>query len=139
MAGADNKNQSKTKLQNPEMGVNKYETTLELIRKYHPSYESSFHIYEKLIYKNLQKRDFNKRFFLLDAGCGWKNREVMKYLDNSIYAVEADIDNQSLKENISYDNLVQCTLEYLPFKNETFDLITNICVLEHISYMKNIK
>lgn len=120
------------RLRNLDAWVNKVETALRHIKKYYPDYETAYYYYERLIFKNFQKRDSNKKFFLLDAGCGWRNREVMKHLDNSIYAVGADVDNESLRINISYDKLVLCNLEFLPFKNETFDMITNIGVLEHI-------
>lgn len=122
----------KSKLQNLNEWVSKVETTLKYIKKYYPEYETAFYHYEKLISNNFQNRDISRKFYLLDTGCGWKNREVMKHLNDSIFAVGVDIDHDSLKNNISYDKLVLCNLDHLPFRNETFNLITNICVLEHI-------
>ena len=126
----------RSKLHDLNGWVNKVEATLRYIKKHYPEYEMAFFYYEKLIsrYFNHSNNVFDKKIFLLDAGCGWKNREVSKYLNDNIQAIGVDIDNDALKNNITYENLILCNLEYMPFKEKTFDLITNICVLEHIEH-----
>lgn len=129
-----NKIDKKIRLQNLNEWVDKVESTyVEYVKKIYPKYRIPFHYYDELICKILN-RNMSKRVFVLDTGCGWKNREVGKYLNDNITAIGIDVDRDALKDNITYQNLVLCDLEYIPFKDGIFDLVTNICVLEHIEH-----
>jgi ubiquinone/menaquinone biosynthesis C-methylase UbiE len=117
--------------------INKIEKYFGYIKRYYPEYETAHQHYDALIYNKFNEI-CPRKFYFLDAGCGWKNIEVMRHLNDSIYTVGVDIDYDSLANNIIYDNLILCDLEYLPFKKGTFDLITNRSVLEHIKNPDNV-
>ena len=69
---------------------------------------------------------------VLDAGCG-ENPSVRRY--NNALTIGADID-WILKKSDVLDHLVICSLEALPFKSESFDIIANRWVIEHLENPK---
>ena len=74
---------------------------------------------------------------LLDIGCGWEAR-FLKYIENYIeYGVGIDFKPPDLKSEKL--ETVKMKLEHkLPFENESFDIVTMLAVLEHLSYPEDI-
>lgn len=111
-----------------EMAHFRFEETKKFIEKYYPSYISLWDEYDNFIAKNLESG-----MTFLDAGCGWKNDRAEKYLKN-VFSIGVDLDLEALKDNVSYENLCHATLEKLPFKEGTIDIITSKSVIEHLEH-----
>lgn len=93
--------------------------------------------YSMQFYKNLIERaveNSKSKIIILDAGCG-ENPSVEKY-DNAL-TIGTDID-WILKKSKSLDYLIICSLEALPFKSGSFDLIVNRWVIEHLENPKTV-
>ena len=74
---------------------------------------------------------------LLDVGCGWEAK-LLKSIENYIeYGIGIDFKPPKLKtEKLE---TIEATLEKeLPFENESFDVVTMLAVLEHLSYAEEI-
>ena len=74
---------------------------------------------------------------LLDVGCGWEAK-LLKSIENYIeYGIGIDFKPPKLKtERLE---TVEVLLEKeLPFENESFDVVTMLAVLEHLSYLEDI-
>jgi len=70
---------------------------------------------------------------LLDAGCG-KKGIMNKYKGRLKYSVGIDLSLLAIKMNDSLDSYVQGSLDRLPFRDETFDIIISQWAVEHIEY-----
>jgi len=74
---------------------------------------------------------------VLDAGCGW-GRWIVKlhsYCQKDFEMVGVDLDDFSLENALSLDellNVARSDVEYLPFKNNMFDLIFCSAVMHEI-------
>lgn len=112
-----------------EMHQMAFREGIAYLKEHYSSYVPIWDYYASLISKNI-----GSGVVFLDAGCGWRNNTVEGYLTEDIIAVGVDIDFEALKDNSTYKNLCCSTLENLPFKNNTFDMITTKCVLEHIEH-----
>jgi len=69
----------------------------------------------------------------LDAGCGcgFMLEDLKQF--GTVYGIDASIDALFFSKKTSYlAHLVRSSLEFLPFNDETFDLITVLDVLEHV-------
>ena len=100
-----------------------------------PQVKASFYGFEKygdkeqfLSYYNQLKMIYKANpKLMLNIGVGAKIIE--KLLPKSTVCVEFDFDKELLPD-------VQGNIEYLPFKDNTFDLVTCFEVLEHLSFNK---
>jgi 2-polyprenyl-3-methyl-5-hydroxy-6-metoxy-1,4-benzoquinol methylase len=74
----------------------------------------------------------------LDAGCGhhilpsWRHEAEQRLAACAKLAVGCDVDAPSVREHKTLDQLLVANLETLPFKSESFDLITSNMVVEHL-------
>jgi SAM-dependent methyltransferase len=94
-----------------------------ILNRFNPKYKTSGEIYGDLLLKYLSRKTF-----WLDAGCG-KNQDVEKEGRKVDLAFGVD-------EEISYHGnkkrFIQASLEQLPFKKESFHLVTCKWVVEHL-------
>jgi ubiquinone/menaquinone biosynthesis C-methylase UbiE len=86
-----------------------------------------------LSYEDWVRRELSAGSVVLDAGCGDGDFGVVKeVLEVPLRLVGIDIDENSLKSNDKYDNLICASVEQLPFKEELFDLVVSRFVFEHL-------
>ena len=74
---------------------------------------------------------------LLDVGCGWEAK-LLKSIENYIeYGIGIDFKPPKLKTK-KLETIEVILEKELPFENESFDVVTMLAVLEHLSYAENI-
>ncbi|MFC2072263.1 class I SAM-dependent methyltransferase [Chloroflexota bacterium] len=77
----------------------------------------------------------NKGQSLLDIGCG-DGRIIKALLKNKeVFTIGADIDAQSLRECLKcgmHDGYILCDVRKLPLKENSFDIVLSVEVLEHL-------
>jgi ubiquinone/menaquinone biosynthesis C-methylase UbiE len=80
----------------------------------------------------------NEKTVLLDAGCGEKGimNKYNKYKRENRLAIGVDLSLEALRKNNSLDYLLKSTVEKLPFKDGTFDVVICQWVVEHIKEPK---
>lgn len=79
---------------------------------------------------------------LLDAGCGTGGMFTrLKDEEPAIKCVGLDISAEALKycRKRGLDNLVQSSVEYMPFADQTFNLIISLDVLYHLQVGEDVK
>lgn len=84
------------------------------------------------VYDDVFKKYVCKENVLLDAGCG-KKGILNKYKGQFKYAVGMDLSAAAVQQNTSLDSYVLGNLEYIPFPDNTFDIIISQWVVEHMS------
>lgn len=96
--------------------------------------------YPQSVYEDLLKKYINKNSTWLDLGCGhqilpsWREDAEKELVLNCKRIVGIDYGLESLKKNKSIKHKIRGDITGLPFKDETFDLITSNMVLEHVKY-----
>ncbi len=103
---------------NPEKN---YEWAQRFLAEHAPDYHFRWDIYFGLL-----KEELSKSRFWLDAGAG-ENRNIGQY-DSLEFKVGAD----TRAPLVNRRNFVRANLEALPFKGQSFDLISSHFVLEHL-------
>lgn len=74
---------------------------------------------------------------LLDVGCGWEAK-LLKSIENYIdYGVGIDFKPPKLKTK-KLETIKSVLEKELPFENESFDVVTMLAVLEHLSCPEDI-
>jgi ubiquinone/menaquinone biosynthesis C-methylase UbiE len=105
-----------------------------------PDYTNSSFILRKYCWNrlyesiNICKPLIKNKMKILDAGCGSGNLlkllEEKISLDNNLYGLDY---NKNINQiNLSFTRLIRGDLRNLPFKEEVFDIIFCLDVLEHI-------
>ncbi|OGC51973.1 hypothetical protein A2982_03545 [candidate division WWE3 bacterium RIFCSPLOWO2_01_FULL_39_13] len=69
---------------------------------------------------------------VLDAGCGNGNYVIDENRNKIKTAVGVDVKEEFTKKNISMDTIRYCDLEKMPFKDDYFDAVVSLWVLEHL-------
>ncbi len=74
----------------------------------------------------------NNNLVLLDAGCGHGSYLVDENRSKISRALGVDISNESVSKNISLDEIKITDLEHLPYKDNYFDVVVSLWVIEHL-------
>jgi ubiquinone/menaquinone biosynthesis C-methylase UbiE len=98
----------------------------QYLDRHYPNFEDAETIFEKMV-----KEMLRPEMVLLDAGCG-KGEFLDKLGPATGRAVGIDLSKESVKKAGHNAALALGTLEALPFRDETFDLITCRWVVEHL-------
>jgi ubiquinone/menaquinone biosynthesis C-methylase UbiE len=102
----------------------KYLWAKQYLDRHYPNFEDAETIFEKRVKALLQPH-----MAVLDAGCG-KGEFLDKLGPAARQAVGIDLSKESVRK--ASHNVAVGTLETLPFRDETFDLITCRWVVEHL-------
>jgi len=95
--------------------------------------------YTQAVYERVLARAVNGETCWLDLGCGhqilppWRLEEELQLARSAKRVVGADYDLASLKAHVSIRERVRSDIERLPFRAETFDLVTANMVVEHVA------
>ena len=88
---------------------------------------------ESMVYLSKKLKDYlSGNGNLLDIGCGNGNYLVDENRKKIRWATGIDVDKNSVKKNKCLDEIAIGNIEKLPFKNNSFDIVTSLWVLEHI-------
>jgi len=99
-----------------------------------PGHTSAQNVYCRLLKQHLPQQPI-----WLDLGCGhqlfpdWLNEEEMEMIRWSKQLVGIDLDHPSLLKHSGLRDKVEGSLAALPFRTESFDLVTANMVVEHLS------
>jgi SAM-dependent methyltransferase len=89
------------------------------------------------VYKSLADSLVNSDTLLLDAGCGEANL-VDDYMPTAGVVIGVDYHLQSVKETIEIERFAEADIAALPFADETFTLVMNSWVLEHVQHPQRV-
>jgi len=98
-----------------------------------PNFEYPQYLYEKVLSEHV-----NKNIAWLDLGCGhhvlpeWRQKEEKELVSKCVNITGIDYEHDALVKNMSIKHKVRGDITSLPFKRETFDLISSNMVLEHV-------
>lgn len=98
-----------------------------LYKKRNPLWEESM-VYLSKILGSID----NNNLILLDAGCGHGSFLVDENRSKISQAYGVDISKSSVSKNISLDEIKITNLEHLPYKDNYFDVVTSLWVIEHL-------
>src|SRR4051812_16684712 len=99
-----------------------------------PGHTSAQNVYCRLLKQHLPQQPI-----WLDLGCGhqlfpdWLNEEEMEMIRGSKQLIGIDLDHPSLLKHSGLRDKVEGSLAALPFRTESFDLVTANMVVEHLS------
>ena len=94
--------------------------------------------YSRDIYEEVFKSYINPNVLWLDLGCGrqmlksWKLQEEIELIGNCKAIVGLDYDFDSIRKHKTIVNRVRGDLSFIPFKNNSFDVVTSNMVVEHL-------
>jgi ubiquinone/menaquinone biosynthesis C-methylase UbiE len=103
-------------------------------KKIVPSLQYSQTIYEDLLFNSVSENEI-----WLDLGCGhhllpsWRTAAEKNLSRIPEFIAGLDYDHCSLHKNVSIKNLIRGEISKLPFKDNTFTLITSNMVFEHLT------
>ena len=95
-------------------------------------------LFNKILYENVVRSKVDDETIWLDAGCGhkllpsWRADAEFALVRSVGFACGCDGDAAAIREHRSLTRRVVCDLAALPFKAETFTLITCNMVAEHL-------
>lgn len=82
-------------------------------------------------YLNIHKK-LNKEIFVLDTGCGNGNYIIDTFRQELDWACGVDISPTATKKNICLDEIKFSDLEHIPYKDNTFNFVLSLWVIEHL-------
>ena len=94
--------------------------------------------YSQILYSHTLKKILGKKKRWLDLGCGcnifpdYMSDHERTLIEKSNLLVGLDYDHPSLKRNNVLQNKLRGDITYLPFSDNSFDLITANMVFEHL-------
>jgi SAM-dependent methyltransferase len=94
--------------------------------------------YSEYFYEEVLRETLGKDVSWLDVGCGyhvlalWREDEEKKLVQKARFVVGLDVDWPSLRRHRSIKNRVRGEVSALPFREDTFDLVTANMVVEHL-------
>ncbi|MBN1543376.1 class I SAM-dependent methyltransferase [candidate division KSB1 bacterium] len=97
----------------------------------------------QLAYEQLLLKQSASALCWLDLGCGhhllspWRLEQERRLLAATSWIVGVDVDFASLKKHQTIQDKVCATIGHLPFKDQTFDLVTSQMVFEHLQFPEN--
>jgi ubiquinone/menaquinone biosynthesis C-methylase UbiE len=96
--------------------------------------------YSQDIYEEFLGNNVKAKIFWLDLGCGhqilqkWKLNKELELINKPKSIVGIDYNFPSLLKHTTILNKVNGDISFLPFKRNTFDLITSNMVFEHLRF-----
>jgi ubiquinone/menaquinone biosynthesis C-methylase UbiE len=94
--------------------------------------------YSQFLYEDVLNSHVNGRVDWLDVGCGhqilppWRGDEETRLVARCHKTIGIDADLESLKNHRSINTRVLGMISNLPFRDESFDLVTANMVVEHL-------
>ena len=94
--------------------------------------------YSQTIYEEKLRDNVSKKDIWLDIGCGanllpqWRKKEEIELCLTPKLIAGIDCYYPTLKKNKSLKNLVNGNIDCMPFKDNTFTIITGNMVFEHL-------
>ena len=94
--------------------------------------------YSQYVYEDILKKYVNPSVDWIEMGCGhsvlpsWRQVEEQQLIKNCRAIFGIDFDWDSLKAHSSILRKLRADITKLPFKNESFDLVTANMVVEHL-------
>lgn len=101
-----------------------------ITRLYNKYYNDNLHPYN--IYKDTVKKHLHNDMVMLDAGCGSRALVIREVGDDARLSVGVDVSGFSGEISNDKLNLVNATLELLPIKSNSIDIVISRSVLEHL-------
>ena len=102
-----------------------------LYKTINPKWDESMVYLSKKLKKYLRGKEV-----LLDVGCGNGNYLIDENRSEIAWAVGIDANKNSVKKNQCLDEIVISDIENLPFKDNSFDIVLSLWVLEHLGNPK---
>ncbi len=94
--------------------------------------------YSQYVYEDILKKYVNPSVYWIEMGCGhsvlpsWRQVEEQQLIKNCKAIFGIDFDWDSLKAHSTILRKLRGDITKLPFKNESFDLVTANMVVEHL-------
>ncbi len=95
--------------------------------------------YSQALYEEVLEESCRGDYHWLDLGCGhhllppWREEEERRLVERCRRVVGLDYDMPSLQKHRSIRDRVRGDISRLPFRDDTFDLITSNMVFEHLA------
>lgn len=97
------------------------------------------YLFYRYVVEQYCKRQMVEGHLILDAGCGGRGGTLSEIADG-VDVVGIDVNRSNLQKNLNKEGIFEHDMSYvlasltaLPFRDETFDIIVSVDVLEHIS------
>lgn len=94
--------------------------------------------FSQTVYESILKQNVNKDSLWLDIGCGhnilpnWRLEEEQRIVNLPRLIVGLDSDLSSLLEHKYINNKIKADIQKIPFKDNSFNLLTANMVFEHL-------
>lgn len=94
--------------------------------------------YSQNIFEDILEKKISKDCSWLDLGCGhhllppWRYEQEKKLVKKPSFLVGLDYDYLSLTKHMTVQNRIRGDIACLPFKSESFDIVSSNMVFEHL-------